>query len=141
MGTDQQRAGLPFQRSMQFLGADHLNVEEVEPAVEQVDAVMDGAGKAQDMAEAIGPFGPAPERTLEVGAAGASGRGGEQYVIGGDAGEDAAPDPALLAQLYTDTLDRRALASAEQSLRAWGLRSTIVVFGSARTSPITVRSA
>ena len=28
------------------------------------------------------------------------------------------PDPALLAQLYTDTLDRRALASAEQSLRA-----------------------
>ncbi|WP_254514730.1 DUF885 family protein [Novosphingobium sp. G106] len=32
----------------------------------------------------------------------------------------ARPDPAMLAQLYTDTLDDRLLASAEESLRALG---------------------
>jgi hypothetical protein len=88
---------LPGGRVHRF-GADHLDVEQVETVVEQVDAVVDGAREAEHMAVAVRPFRPAVQRPLQVGAAEAAGFRREEHEIGGDADQHEAPDGAAEGQ-------------------------------------------
>jgi hypothetical protein len=65
--------------------AVNLNVEEVEAAVQEVDAVVDGCGEGEDVAVTIGQTGRVSENALEIGPGGSSGLWGEEQEIDGDA--------------------------------------------------------
>ena len=98
MAADQQSTGLTGECGVDRLFAADLDVEEIEAVVEQIDAVMDGAGEAEDVTVAVRPFGPAVERPVQVIAAGPARPRGENDVVGGDAVQHEAADGAAEGQ-------------------------------------------
>ena len=98
MGTDEQGTGLSGKRGLQGGFADDFDIEEVKAVVEQVNPVMNGAGKGQDMAETVTPAGRSRECTVQVGLAGVARLGGKKREIEGDAIEHQTPDAAAKSE-------------------------------------------